>query len=67
MVEWDAGISAVDRLLLADAQTSGGLLISVPTSRLDKLVRELEKERVETIAVIGEIEAAPPGRIKVTP
>jgi selenide,water dikinase len=67
MVEWDAGISAVDRLLLADAQTSGGLLISVPASRLDKLVRELEKERVETIAVIGEIEAAPPGRIKVTP
>ena len=29
-VDWSPGLSRVDRLLLADAQTSGGLLIAVP-------------------------------------
>ncbi|HET6223683.1 MAG TPA: selenide, water dikinase SelD, partial [Dongiaceae bacterium] len=38
---WASEIDEIDRLLLADAQTSGGLLIAVPHDRADLLVREL--------------------------
>ena len=51
----DAGGTA--RLLLCDAQTSGGLLIAVPPARRERLVRELQSRRVEAAAVIGEIHA----------
>ena len=43
------------RLLLCDAQTSGGLLISVAPERLDELIRELKAGDVQTTAVIGGI------------
>jgi selenide,water dikinase len=43
------------RLLLADAQTSGGLLIAVPPARLDTLLAALAHHDVETRAVIGEV------------
>ncbi len=35
-VDFAPGLSRVDRLLLADAQTSGGLLISVPPERAER-------------------------------
>jgi selenide,water dikinase len=43
--------------ILADAQTSGGLLISVHADRLDFLIAALEAERTEVAAVIGSIVA----------
>ena len=51
--------------LLYDAQTSGGLLISVSSDKSDILVEELRKCNVETIAVIGEIIAQHPGKITI--
>ena len=42
-------------ILLADAQTSGGLLICVPATRRDALLAELESNGVATRAVVGEI------------
>src|SRR5262245_4874199 len=60
---WDAAIGEVDRLILADAQTSGGLLIAVPRQRCDDLVRELIARDAPAHAVIGEIVAGEPGRI----
>lgn len=45
------------RLLLADAQTSGGLLIAVGPDHLDDLMGELEARGVEVRAIVGEIEA----------
>ncbi|MBM3947621.1 MAG: selenide, water dikinase SelD, partial [SAR202 cluster bacterium] len=50
--------SAVSReaeLILSDAQTSGGLLMSVPRSRRGRLMEELEKHGVDGPAVIGEV------------
>lgn len=38
--------SAIDQLLLADAQTSGGLLISIAQDKLDTLKNSLEKRSV---------------------
>ena len=52
---WHPDIDEKTRLLLADAQTSGGLLISVAMDRRDQLLDELEAVGVETRAVIGEI------------
>jgi selenide,water dikinase len=62
---WGTGIDEVDRLILADAQTSGGLLIAVPGERADLLVRELAHRGTPARAVIGEIVAGEPGRIEI--
>jgi selenide,water dikinase len=37
-VDWDESLTEDDKLLLCDAQTSGGLLISVPEARLPQLL-----------------------------
>jgi selenide,water dikinase len=52
------------RTILADAQTSGGLLISVPADRVDHLIGELNG-RAPVAAVIGRIVEGTPGRIIV--
>jgi selenide,water dikinase len=49
--------------LLHDAQTSGGLLISVAENKLESLLAEMKKLRVNTIAVIGEVTKSHPGKI----
>jgi len=54
-VLWDDDIDDNHKLLLSDAQTSGGLLISVPPERLPHLLEALRKNGVETSAVIGQI------------
>jgi selenide, water dikinase len=43
------------RLLLADAQTSGGLLLCVPPKRLREVERVLRKHRTACATVIGKI------------
>ena len=45
------------RLLLADAQTSGGLLLGVPPARLDEVLALLGGDRAPCARVIGEITA----------
>jgi len=62
---FDAAVDATTRLLLADAQTSGGLLIAVPAEGLDALVAALGRERTPAAAVIGRVVAGSPGRIDV--
>ena len=54
-VAWDDLITDVQKLLLADAQTSGGLLISVPSESTDSLLSALGQHGVETRAIIGSI------------
>ena len=55
VVDWHANITELTKILLADAQTSGGLLMSVAPDKLDALLDALESAGVETRAVIGEI------------
>jgi selenide,water dikinase len=61
-VRWAPEIDEVTRILLADAQTSGGLLIAVAPERAEALEAALRSRRVETIARIGAVGAptAPP-------
>ena len=56
-VEWTHVMDESDRLLLCDAQTSGGLLISVSPDKLDALLAALSSRGVETAKVIGRIVA----------
>jgi len=54
IVEWKNTPESL-RLLLADAQTSGGLLLCVPPKRLRKVEAVLKKNRTACAAVIGKI------------
>jgi selenide,water dikinase len=65
IVRMPASISDLQQILLFDAQTSGGLLISVSVDRTDALISALKTQGVETIAIIGEVTAANVAQIEV--
>ncbi len=58
-------VGQATRTLLADAQTSGGLLLVVAPDRADDLRSALLARRVPAIATIGEIVGGAPGTITV--
>jgi selenide,water dikinase len=62
---WTEGIGRTDRLLLSDAQTSGGLLIAVDPSRTEDLVAALERQQTPAAAVVGEVTVGEAGTIEV--
>ncbi len=64
-VVWGEDISEVQKLLLADAQTSGGLLIAVPVEKLDKLLKRLASRGVELAVHVGKFTEPGEGRITV--
>lgn len=66
-LRWHPDLSDSDQLLLCDAQTSGGLLISVPAAKQDQLLAELTNAGVPTSAVVGCITDGPPGTIAALP
>ena len=65
-VEWADDLLPADRLLLADAQTSGGLLLAVPAENEAALLEALRAAETPAAAVIGRLVAGPAGRIRVT-
>ena len=54
-VTWGDDVAPTLRVLLCDAQTSGGLLIAVPADRADRLLAELRARRAPAAALIGEV------------
>jgi selenide,water dikinase len=54
-VLWDKEISENDKILLSDAQTSGGLLISVNPDKADKLQQSLSEAGTLSNQIIGEV------------
>jgi len=48
------GLSSEELMLLFDAQTSGGLLISVNRSKTNELIKKLHDSGIETASVIGQ-------------
>jgi selenide,water dikinase len=59
------GVSDAQKVLAADAQTSGGLLLCVPPRNLNKTVALLSKFQAPCAVVIGRIIERPKGRIIV--
>jgi len=64
-VAYDDKLSKVKRLLLSDAQTSGGLLISVPEDKAEQLIDELRSKKVTSATVVGNVIRAEDKRIRV--
>ncbi len=54
-----------DREILLDPQTSGGLLIAVPPSRAEPLVRRLKEAGLTETAVIASVEPSPAAELRV--
>lgn len=65
MIRMDSEISDVMLLVLFDAQTSGGLLISLPSEKAELLLQRMHERGIEDAAVIGEVVAEPKGKIVV--
>ena len=60
--------STIDPLiidLLGDAQTSGGLFISVPENKCDELTLKLLEKKVPAVVVVGEVVREPVGIIQI--
>ena len=64
-VTFDASLAEVDRIILADAQTSGGLLIALPESSREPVLAALKREGTLAAAEIGRVRAGEPGSITV--
>jgi selenide,water dikinase len=64
-VRFAATVAEVDRLVLCDAQTSGGLLVAVPAGSEASLQAELARRGALAAAVVGEVVEAAAGSIEV--
>jgi selenide,water dikinase len=65
--EFHPDVPAVDRILLADAQTSGGLLLAVDPARAPALVAALERRGAPAAALVGRFLSGDPGRLRILP
>jgi selenide, water dikinase len=63
--EWN-GVTPVQQVLVTDAQTSGGLLLSTPRRNLEKVLKLLKLQRALCAAVIGTIVPSKKPRIRVS-
>ncbi|TYS82903.1 selenide, water dikinase SelD [Rossellomorea aquimaris] len=63
-VDYDESISEIDQLILCDAITSGGLLISVPEEHAEALNNELKNRNLNS-AIVGTVTAERPGKLFV--
>jgi len=62
---FDVSLDEVDRLVLADAQTSGGLLLAIPPERESELLRALAAANTPACAVVGELLEGEAGALDV--
>lgn len=63
-IEYSSDLDELDQLILCDAITSGGLLVSVPEAEAEKVLQKLHENNVEA-SIIGEVTSEKPGIIKV--
>ena len=59
------GVDATTRTTLADAQTSGGLLIAVAEDQVDALVKRLQTAGTLAAVPVGRFVEGTPGRIRI--
>jgi selenide,water dikinase len=62
---FDEGLDETDRILLADAQTSGGLLLAVAPERAADLLAALRAKGVPAAEVVGRFTEDGPGRLHI--
>jgi len=66
-VRFHPQVEDVDRVLLCDAMTSGGLLVAVAPEKVEALLAGLAERDTPARAVVGEVVAADPGTVQVLP
>jgi len=54
-VEWSPKLSKVQKIVLCDAQTSGGLLTAVPGKEASEIIEELHKAGIVHAQIIGKV------------
>jgi selenide,water dikinase len=64
-VDFAESVSTADKFLLADAQTSGGLLLSVAAERAEEALQLLDECGVSSARVIGTVTRQGSGRLTV--
>jgi len=64
-IKWNAVLSETEKLMFCDAQTSGGLLVSIPEKFMDQVLKELGDQGVDSAVVIGKITGKGTGIISV--
>lgn len=64
-IDWSQGLSRVHKLILADAQTSGGLLIAISPDHVQSLIDGLHSRGVTEAREIGRFVGEGQGRIRV--
>jgi selenide,water dikinase len=62
---FEASLGEIERLILSDAQTSGGLLIAIAPEKQAQLLAELERRKTLARAVVGEVIEAEAGWLEV--
>jgi len=55
IVDWDEGVPELAKVILADAQTSGGLLITLPKAQADMFIAQCRLNGISDAVVIGSI------------
>lgn len=64
--EWDSSVTDNQKLLMCDAQTSGGLLIAVAADKCDALIAALIAAETPAAAVIGAVTEERSGIVRVS-
>ena len=64
-VDWSSEIGERERLVINDAQTSGGLIIALPEGQAGEFVAECKRRGLASAAVIGRGQRIGRGRIRV--
>jgi selenide,water dikinase len=65
VTSFDDSVEEATQLVLADAQTSGGLLLSLPAGRADDAVKMLHDRGCEVAQVVGRVTGSGSGSIVV--
>ncbi len=64
-VDVDSSVPSLLVDLFYDPQTSGGLLISLPSAQAEEYVTTLKREKNMDSSIVGEVVKEPPGRIRI--
>ncbi len=65
--QFDAGVSETMKAVLFDAQTSGGLLMTLPAGEAEAALRDLRAAGVGDAAIVGVISETSSGAMRVLP
>jgi selenium donor protein len=64
IVDWDEGVPELAKVILADAQTSGGLLITLPKAKADMFIAKCRLNGIRDAVVIGSIKKGEKIRVR---